>query len=212
MSDRIPGDLYILEGPDNNPILQWKPTASLFANDDQRLRLAPSLSNSTSSLASTTRSDSQSSNSSSLEMEQSWIAMDQRTPKLQNEVQQPAPRAAKQDFRELYSLNLKLTDIRSIHRHMPALGGALGWPFIVIVISGGVAMAPLYFHAGGMRELFRVLREHTCLFRSSKDPTRYDLNDDTNPLQKSLYSLDLGQAASRQSGRPTTPKLSIFWP
>lgn len=50
---------------------------------------------------------------------------------------------------------LPLGDVRSIARRAPALG----WPHLVIVLSNGVSLPPLYFSTGGVKKMLSCLKE-----------------------------------------------------
>lgn len=53
---------------------------------------------------------------------------------------------------------LPLGDVRSIARRAPSLG----WPHLVIVLSNGVSLPPLYFSTGGIKKMLSCLKE-VCL-------------------------------------------------
>ncbi|XP_020589006.1 TBC1 domain family member 15 [Phalaenopsis equestris] len=101
--------------------------------------------------------------------------------------------------RNLYTIKpISLTDIHSIRRHIPALG----WQYIIIVLSSGLAFAPLYFYNGGVREFFAILKQHVFVVRSPDDSNVFLLNDFQDPLQKSLSSLELPRVLSVVNGAP----------
>eukprot|EP00244_Chara_vulgaris_P005353 TRINITY_DN2119_c0_g1_i3.p1 TRINITY_DN2119_c0_g1~~TRINITY_DN2119_c0_g1_i3.p1 ORF type:complete len:735 (+),score=130.92 TRINITY_DN2119_c0_g1_i3:174-2378(+) len=101
-----------------------------------------------------------------------------------------------EEDRNLYTIRaVSVSEIRSIRRHTPALG----WQYIIIVLTSGIAFPPLYFHNGGVREFLSVLREHALLVRSAEDANVYLVNDIQDPLQRSLSSLDLSEAIPRTS-------------
>ena len=88
----------------------------------------------------------------------------------------------------MYAIHpVPLSDVKAIRKHTPALG----WHYMVVVLVSGLTLPPLYFHQGGVRELLRVLKQHTCLVKSSVDPNTYLVNDIADPLQRSLTSLEL---------------------
>eukprot|EP00262_Sarcandra_glabra_P001279 TRINITY_DN1130_c0_g1_i1.p1 TRINITY_DN1130_c0_g1~~TRINITY_DN1130_c0_g1_i1.p1 ORF type:complete len:687 (+),score=111.82 TRINITY_DN1130_c0_g1_i1:208-2268(+) len=95
--------------------------------------------------------------------------------------------------RNLYTIRaLPLTDVRSIRRHTPTLG----WQYIIVVLSSGLAFPPLYFYNGGVREFLATLKQHVYLFRSADDANVFLVNDLQDPLQRSLSSLELPRAVS----------------
>ncbi|XP_010911930.1 uncharacterized protein [Elaeis guineensis] len=82
--------------------------------------------------------------------------------------------------RSLYTIkNLPLTDVRSIRRHTPALG----WQYIIVVLSSGLAFPPLYFYSGGVREFLGTLKQHIFIMRSADDANVFLVNDFQDPLQ-----------------------------
>ncbi|KAK9100705.1 hypothetical protein Scep_024135 [Stephania cephalantha] len=95
--------------------------------------------------------------------------------------------------RNLYSIRaVPVTDIRSIRRHNPTLG----WQYVIVVLSSGLAFPPLYFYNGGVREFLATLKQHAVLVRSADDANLFLLNDFQDPLQRSLSSLELPRAVS----------------
>eukprot|EP00897_Mesotaenium_endlicherianum_P003037 jgi/Mesen1/2761/ME000017S02126 len=101
-------------------------------------------------------------------------------------------RAADRD-RYLYTIRaVSVAEMRSIRRHTPALG----WHYIIIVLTNGLAFAPLYFHSGGVKEYLATLKMHAVLVRSADDANVYLVNDIQDPLQKSLHSLDMAEAVA----------------
>ncbi|XP_057550041.1 uncharacterized protein LOC130828204 isoform X2 [Amaranthus tricolor] len=90
--------------------------------------------------------------------------------------------------RELYTIRpLPFTDVRSIKRHAPALG----WQYIIIVLSSGLAFPSLYFYNGGVREFLTTIKQYVSLVRSADDANVFIVNDFQDPLQKTLSSLEL---------------------
>ncbi|PKA48873.1 hypothetical protein AXF42_Ash016389 [Apostasia shenzhenica] len=88
----------------------------------------------------------------------------------------------------LYTIKaVSLSDICSIRRHIPTLG----WQYIIVVLSSGLAYPPLFFYNGGVREFLATLRHHVFIVRSADDTNVFLLNDFQDPLQKSLSSLEL---------------------
>jgi hypothetical protein len=90
--------------------------------------------------------------------------------------------------RNLYTIRaVSLAEIRSIRRHTPPLG----WQYIIIVLTSGLAFPPLYFNNGGVREFLATLKSHAILVRTNDDANVYLVNDVQDPLQRSLTSLEL---------------------
>ncbi|XWS27039.1 hypothetical protein CRYUN_Cryun26dG0081700 [Craigia yunnanensis] len=86
--------------------------------------------------------------------------------------------------RNLYTIRaLPFADVRSIRRHTPALG----WQYIIVVLSSGLAFPPLYFYNGGVREFLTTVKHHVFLVRL-----------------RTLSSLELPRAVSIASA-PSTP-------
>ncbi|KAL6558473.1 hypothetical protein OROMI_018823 [Orobanche minor] len=62
--------------------------------------------------------------------------------------------------KNLYTIRaVPFSDIRSIRRHMPTLG----WQYIIVVMSSGLAFPPLYFYNGGVREFLATIKQHVFL-------------------------------------------------
>ncbi|KAA3468350.1 TBC1 domain family member 15-like isoform X2 [Gossypium australe] len=62
--------------------------------------------------------------------------------------------------RNLYTIRaVPFADVRSIRRHTPALG----WQYIIVVLSSGLAFPPLYFYNGGVREFLTTIKQHRTL-------------------------------------------------
>uniref|UniRef100_A0A803LH68 Rab-GAP TBC domain-containing protein n=1 Tax=Chenopodium quinoa TaxID=63459 RepID=A0A803LH68_CHEQI len=90
--------------------------------------------------------------------------------------------------RNLYTIRpLPFTDVRSIRRHTPPLG----WQYIIVVLSSGLAFPPLYFYNGGVKEFLTTIKQHVSLVRSADDANVFIVNDFQDPLQKTLSSLEL---------------------
>ncbi|KAK8568707.1 hypothetical protein V6N13_106604 [Hibiscus sabdariffa] len=105
--------------------------------------------------------------------------------------------------RNLYTIRaVPFADVRSIKRHNPAIG----WQYIIVVLSSGLAYPPLYFYNGGVREFLTTVKQHVFLVRSVEDANVFLLNDFQNPLQRTLSSLELPRAVSIASV-PSTPVL-----
>ncbi|XP_059433004.1 uncharacterized protein LOC132166242 isoform X1 [Corylus avellana] len=102
--------------------------------------------------------------------------------------------------RNLYTIRaVPFTEVRSIRRHTPALG----WQYIIIVLSSGLAFPPLYFYNGGVKEFLGTIKQHVFLVRSAEDANVFLVNDFGNPLQRTLSSLELPMAVSVAS-EPST--------
>lgn len=103
--------------------------------------------------------------------------------------------------RSLYTIRaVPFTDVRSIRRHTPTLG----WQYIIIVLSSGLAFPPLYFYNGGVREFLATLKQHVSLIRSADDANVFLVNDFQDPLQRSLSSLELPRALSIANSASTS--------
>ncbi|XWS17118.1 hypothetical protein CRYUN_Cryun33cG0040900 [Craigia yunnanensis] len=103
--------------------------------------------------------------------------------------------------RNLYTIRaVPFADVRSIRRHTPALG----WQYIIVVLSSGLAFPPLYFNNGGVRQFLTTVKQHVFLVRSAEDANVFLMNDFQNPLQRTLSSLELPRAVSVTSV-PSTP-------
>ncbi|KAL4302632.1 hypothetical protein GQ457_10G016440 [Hibiscus cannabinus] len=106
--------------------------------------------------------------------------------------------------RNLYTIRaVPFADVRSIKRHTPAIG----WQYIIVVLSSGLAHPPLYFYSGGVREFLTTVKQHVFIVRSVEDANVFLLNDFQNPLQRTLSSLELPRAVSIASV-PSTPVLA----
>ncbi|XP_018836650.2 TBC1 domain family member 15-like isoform X1 [Juglans regia] len=104
--------------------------------------------------------------------------------------------------RNLYTIRpVPFTEVRSIRRHTPALG----WQYIIVVLSSGLAFPPLYFYNGGVKEFLGTIKQHVFLVRSAEDSNVFLVNDFQNPLQRTLSSLELPRAVSLAS----EPSMSI---
>ncbi|XP_064942368.1 uncharacterized protein LOC135595417 isoform X2 [Musa acuminata AAA Group] len=82
--------------------------------------------------------------------------------------------------RNLYTIkSLPVSDVHSIRRHTPALS----WPYIIVVLSSGLAYPPFYFYNGGVREFLATLKQHVFIVRSADDSNVFLVNDFQDPLQ-----------------------------
>ncbi|CAL0325651.1 unnamed protein product [Lupinus luteus] len=99
--------------------------------------------------------------------------------------------------RNLYAIRaVPFTDIRSVRRHTPALG----WQYIIVVLSSGLAYPPLYFYSGGVKEFLATIKQHVLLVRSADDANVFLVNDFQSTLQRTLSSLELPRAVSIACG------------
>ncbi|KAJ0984343.1 hypothetical protein J5N97_002699 [Dioscorea zingiberensis] len=99
--------------------------------------------------------------------------------------------------RNLYTITpVPLSDVRSVRRHTPTLG----WQYMIVVLSSGLAFPPLYFYSGGLREFLATLKQHVHIVRSADDANVFLVNDFQDPLQRSLSSLELPRALSVVNG------------
>eukprot|EP00268_Persea_americana_P036537 TRINITY_DN3603_c0_g1_i1.p1 TRINITY_DN3603_c0_g1~~TRINITY_DN3603_c0_g1_i1.p1 ORF type:complete len:627 (-),score=103.60 TRINITY_DN3603_c0_g1_i1:790-2670(-) len=108
--------------------------------------------------------------------------------------------------RNLYTIRaVPLTDVRSIRRHTPTLG----WQYLIVVLSSGLAFPPLYFYNGGVKEFLATLKQHVFLGRSADDSNVFLVNDLQDPLQRSLSSLELPRVVSVANGTPSISASSV---
>ncbi|CAK8563446.1 unnamed protein product [Lathyrus sativus] len=99
--------------------------------------------------------------------------------------------------RNLYTIRaVPFTEIRSIRRHTPALG----WQYIIVVLSSGLAHPPLYFYSGGVKEFLATIKQHVLLVRSAEDANVFLVNDFQSTLQRTLSSLELPRAVPLAHG------------
>ncbi|ESQ43258.1 hypothetical protein EUTSA_v10012867mg [Eutrema salsugineum] len=104
--------------------------------------------------------------------------------------------------RSLYTITaVPFTEVRSIRRHTPALG----WQYVIVVLSSGLAFPPLYFYNGGVREFLAIVKQHVFLARSAEDANVFLVNDFQSPLQRTLSSLELPSSLPVASGQSTYP-------
>uniref|UniRef100_A0A0V0IMF0 TBC1 domain family member 15 n=1 Tax=Solanum chacoense TaxID=4108 RepID=A0A0V0IMF0_SOLCH len=95
--------------------------------------------------------------------------------------------------KSLYTIRaVPFSDVRSIRRHTPTLG----WQYVIVVLSSGLAFPPLYFYNGGVREFLATIKQHAYLVRSADDANVFLVNDFQDPLQRTLSSLELPRAVS----------------
>lgn len=112
------------------------------------------------------------------------------------EGQNSNPRLSERD-KNLYTIKaVPFTEVRSIRRHTPTLG----WQYIIVVLSSGLAFPPLYFYNGGVQEFLATIKQHVFLVRSAEDANVFLVNDFQDPLQRTLSSLELPRAVSVANG------------
>ncbi|KAL9339687.1 hypothetical protein Peur_068702 [Populus x canadensis] len=99
--------------------------------------------------------------------------------------------------RSLYTIRaVPFTDVRSIRRYTRTLG----WQYIIVVLSSGLAFPSLYFYNGGVKEFLATIKQHVFIVRSLEDANVFLVNDFQNPFQRTLSSLELPVSiASRPS-------------
>ncbi|XP_059596503.1 uncharacterized protein LOC100260961 isoform X4 [Vitis vinifera] len=118
--------------------------------------------------------------------------------------QRSNPRLSEKD-KSLYTIRaVPFTDVRSIRRHTPTLG----WQYVIVVLSSGLAFPPLYFYNGGVREFLATIKQHAFLVRSADDANVFLVNDFQDPLQRTLSSLELPMAVSVANGPSTSVSVS----
>ncbi|KAH7671938.1 Acyl-CoA N-acyltransferase protein [Dioscorea alata] len=102
--------------------------------------------------------------------------------------------------RNLYTIApVPLSEVCSIRRHTPTLS----WPYMIVILSSGLAFPPLYFYSGGLREFLATLKQHVHVVRSADDANVFLVNNFQDPLQRSLSSLALPMALSVANGAPS---------
>ncbi|XP_027071026.1 uncharacterized protein [Coffea arabica] len=95
--------------------------------------------------------------------------------------------------KNLYTIRaVPFSDIKSIRRHNPTIG----WQYIIVVLTSGLAFPPLYFYNGGVREFLATVKQQSFLVRSAEDANVFVVNDFQDPLQRTLSSLELPRAVS----------------
>lgn len=108
--------------------------------------------------------------------------------------------------RTMYAVHpVPLSDIKAIRKHAPSFG----WQYIIVVLTNGLTLPPLYFSAGGVRGLISALKQHAFLVKSADDPNTYLVNDTADPLRRSLASLELSDVLL---GGPPPGASSTFAP
>ncbi|GJZ89268.1 TBC1 domain family member 17-like protein [Tanacetum coccineum] len=103
--------------------------------------------------------------------------------------------------KNLYTIRaVPFTDIRSIRRHSPAIG----WQYVIVVLSSGLAFPPFYFYNGGVREFIATVKNHVYIVRSAEDANVFLVNNDQDPLQRILSSMELPRAISITKEAPSS--------
>nr|GEV34254.1 TBC1 domain family member 17-like isoform X1 [Tanacetum cinerariifolium] len=112
--------------------------------------------------------------------------------------------------KNLYTIrSIPFSDIQSIRRHTPTIG----WQYVIVVLSSGLAYPPLYFYSGGVREFLAIIKQHVPIARSSEDANVFLVNNFQDPLQRTLSSLELprslakGSPSSSFKGTPSDERL-----
>ena len=58
--------------------------------------------------------------------------------------------------RTMYAVHpIPLSEVKAIRKHTPSFG----WQYIVVVLTNGLTLPPLYFGNGGVRALFTALKQ-----------------------------------------------------
>lgn len=106
--------------------------------------------------------------------------------------EQPASRKPTDSLNnpESYEIKIPLHQVHSIKRVVPTLGS--GTPYVIVSTDKGVALPPFYFTNGGIKELFKALKQCAFVTTSDEDSNLFLINDTANMLVKSLSSLDIG--------------------
>ncbi|KAL7593841.1 hypothetical protein Lser_V15G33105 [Lactuca serriola] len=108
------------------------------------------------------------------------------------------PRLSEKD-KNLYTIRaVPFSDIQSIRRHTPTIG----WQYVIVVLSSGLAFPPLYFYSGGVREFLATVKQHVLIVRSSEDANVFLVNNFQDPLQRTLSSLELPRSLA--NGTPSS--------
>lgn len=112
--------------------------------------------------------------------------------------------------KNLYTIKaIPFSDIQSIRRHTPTIG----WQYVIVVLSSGLAYPPLYFYSGGVRDFLATIKQHVLIARSSEDANVFLVNNFQDPLQRTLSSLELprslakGSPSSSFKGTPSDERL-----
>ncbi|KAI3754365.1 hypothetical protein L1987_54147 [Smallanthus sonchifolius] len=102
----------------------------------------------------------------------------------------------------LYTIRaVPFSDIHSIRRHTPTIG----WQYVIVVLSSGIAHPPLYFYSGGIREFFATIKQHALIVRSSENANVFLVNNFQDPLQRTLSSLELPRSLANRTPSSSFP-------
>lgn len=95
-----------------------------------------------------------------------------------------------------------VADFHSVRRFSPALG----YHYIIIALKSGLALQPLYFLSGGVKDFLTSLQMHAALTRSKENKDRYLVNLVRDPLRKSLTQLGLPETVAPSRLSTLRPK------
>ncbi|MFS7917242.1 putative small G signaling modulator, Rab-binding protein [Helianthus anomalus] len=102
----------------------------------------------------------------------------------------------------LYTIRaVSFSGIHSIRRHTPTIG----WQYVIVVLSTGLAYPPLYFYSGGVREFFATIKQHVLIVRSSENANVFLVNNFQDPLQRTLSSLELPRSLANRTPSSSFP-------
>ncbi|KAK1437462.1 hypothetical protein QVD17_03253 [Tagetes erecta] len=102
----------------------------------------------------------------------------------------------------LYTIRaVSFSDIHSIRRHTPTIG----WQYVIVVLSSGLAFPPLYFYSGGLREFLATIKQHVLMVRSSENANVFLVNNFQDPLQRTLSSLELPRSLANRTPASSFP-------
>ena len=97
-------------------------------------------------------------------------------------------------------------DISAISVKTPVIGK----PFVIIILSSGLSLPPLYFYAGRVSNFIDTMKSHVSLMRSWEDKNVYLVNDISDPLQRSLMSLELSDVLKKGAETDSSDKGSLL--
>ncbi|XP_024959245.1 TBC1 domain family member 15-like isoform X1 [Cynara cardunculus var. scolymus] len=101
--------------------------------------------------------------------------------------------------KNLYTIRaVPFSEIQSIRRHTPTIG----WQYVIVVLSSGLAFPPLYFYSGGVREFLATIKQHVHIVRSAEDANVFLVNNFEDPFQRTLSSLELPRSLA--NGTPSS--------
>ncbi|XP_071697295.1 uncharacterized protein [Rutidosis leptorrhynchoides] len=108
--------------------------------------------------------------------------------------------------KNLYTIRaVPFADIRSIRRNSPTIG----WQYVIVVLSSGLAFPPLYFYNGGVREFIYAVKQHVYIVRSAEDANMFLVNNFQDPLQRILSSLELPRAIPITKAAPPSSSTNL---